>query len=87
MLEALAAGVPVVSTPVSGAAEALEPLPDGRRPGFVVEPGEEALAATIGRVLADPRERERMAGAARERARARFAWEDKVARWEELLVG
>ena len=29
MLEALAAGVPVVSTPVSGAADALEPLGDG----------------------------------------------------------
>lgn len=33
MLEALAAGLPVVSTPVSGAREALEPLTDGRRPG------------------------------------------------------
>ena len=85
MLEALAAGVPVVSTPVSGAAEALEPLADGRRPGLVVEPDEGAWADVLGRLLGDAEEREQMAGAARERAVARFAWEDKVARWEALL--
>ena len=36
MLEAMAAGVPVVSTPVSGAQEALRPLADGRQPGRVL---------------------------------------------------
>jgi glycosyltransferase involved in cell wall biosynthesis len=87
MLEALAAGVPVVSTPVSGAAEALEPLADGRRPGLVVEPEEGALASALGRLLGNAEERARMAAAARERAAERFAWDDKVARWEELLIG
>lgn len=37
MLEALAAGVPVVSTPVSGAAEALEPLDPGEREALLAE--------------------------------------------------
>ena len=37
MLEALAAGVPVVSTPVSGAREALEPLDSGEREAWLAE--------------------------------------------------
>jgi glycosyltransferase involved in cell wall biosynthesis len=86
MLEALGAGVPVVSTPVSGAAEALDPLEDGRRPGVIVEADEEALAAEVARLLVTPEERASMAGAARQRARTRFRWEDKVARWETLLT-
>jgi glycosyltransferase involved in cell wall biosynthesis len=87
MLEALAAGVPVVSTPVSGAAEALEPLADGRRPGLVVEPAEDPVAARVSGLLADRAARAEMGAAARERARARFAWADKLALWEEVLAG
>jgi len=87
MLEALAAGVPVVSTPVSGAAEALEPLGDGRRPGVVVEPTAEAIAASLGGLLADRAALAVMGAAARERARERFAWPDKLARWEAVLSG
>ncbi len=83
MLEALAAGVPVVSTPVSSAADALEPLGDGRRSGLIVEPAAETLV----RLLADRDAHGRMAEAARARARDRFAWEDKIDCWEALLLG
>lgn len=86
MLEALGAGVPVVSTAVSGAAEALDPLEDGRCPGVIVEGDEAALAAEVRRLLDAPAERAAMSGAARERARTRFRWEEKVARWETLLT-
>lgn len=87
MLEALAAGVPVVSTPVSGAAEALEPLPDGRRPGIVVEGDVAAVARAVAVLLERPGERTRMAEAARERARSRFAPDRMLDRWEGVLGG
>jgi len=87
MLEALAAGVPVVSTPVSSVADALEPLGDGRRPGLIVEPAAETLAEVLVRLLADRDAHGWMAEAARARACDRFAWEDKIDRWEALLLG
>jgi glycosyltransferase involved in cell wall biosynthesis len=86
MLEALAAGVPVVSTPVSGAAEALEPLPGGARPGAVVDASEPAIAARLAALLADRAALAAMGAAARERARERFAWADKLALWEKVLA-
>ena len=87
MLEALAAGVPVVSTPVSGAREALEPLADGRWPGRVVEASEQAVAAALAALLGDPAERAAMRDAARTRARERFAWPALLDRWEAVLAG
>ena len=87
MIEALAADVPVVSTPVSGAAAALVPLDDGRRPGVIVEPTEEAVAAGLSALLADGSALEAMRAAAGARARERFAWPDKLARWEAVLLG
>jgi glycosyltransferase involved in cell wall biosynthesis len=87
MLEALAAGVPVVSTPVSGAAEALEPLADGRRPGVIVQANDAAVAAALSAALADRAGLAAMSEAARTRARERFAWPDKIARWEAVLTG
>lgn len=87
MLEALAAGVPVVSTPVSGAAEALEPLADGRRPGFVVDAEVDAIVRAVAVLLDRPEERGRMADAARERARSRFAPGPMLDRWEGVLEG
>lgn len=85
MLEALAAGVPVVSTPVSGAAEALDPVDDGREPGWIVEPSPGALADAVGGLLADGALRRGMGEAGRRRARERFDWERKARAWEELL--
>lgn len=85
MLEAMAAGVPVVSTPVSGAREALGPLPDGTSPGLVV-PGEPAaIRAALGRILGDPALAADMRAAARRRMAERFAPATILAQWEELL--
>jgi len=87
MLEALACGVPVISTPVSGASTALESLADGRIPGRIVEPEPGALTAAVAELLTDRGLRERMSEAARARVRERFDWDDKLDRWEQLLTG
>jgi glycosyltransferase involved in cell wall biosynthesis len=87
MLEAMAAGVPVVSTEVSGAKEALAPLGDGRRPGFVVERAEQALAGAVAGLLADPARRAEMGAAAAEAARTRFGPDAALDRWEAVLGG
>lgn len=87
MLEALAAGVPVVSTAVSGAADALEPRPDGTAPGSIAEPRPEALAAAIDRILCDPALAASMGAAAIARVRERFAPEGVLADWERTLSG
>lgn len=80
MLEAMAAGLPVVSTDVSGAREAL----DGGA-GVVVERSEAALAEALGRLLADAALRERHGAAARLRAEGRFGAERFLDAWEALL--
>ena len=87
MLEALAAGVPVVSTDVSGAREALAP-PDSpyRAPGVVL-PSPDALVPTLSALLADDERREAMADAARRVAAERFDEERMLDDWERLLGG
>lgn len=87
MLEALAAGVPVVSTPVSGADDALEPLADGTVPGEIVDFEEDAIASALARLLRDPARRMAMADAARRRAAERFGMEAMLERWEAVLAG
>jgi len=87
MLEALAAGVPVISTPVSGADDALEPFADGSAPGEIVGFSGDAIAAALRRLLADPGRRAAMAEAARRRAAARFGMDAMLERWEALLAG
>lgn len=90
MLEALAAGVPVVSTPVSGAHEALAPAAadaGGPPPGRVVDPTPDAVAAAVREILADDALREAMGRAARERARTRFSFGTMVEAWEHVLAG
>lgn len=93
MLEALAVGTPVVSTPVSGAAEALEPedgLPGGvpdpeRVPGVVVRPEPEVLAQELESLLADPDRLAAMGRAARRAAERRFGKERMLDAWEDVL--
>lgn len=87
MLEAMAAGVPVVSTPVSGAAEALARDGEATPPGSVVEPDPATLAAEVSRILADDGLRRAMGAAAAARARARFSFEAMLDAWEHVLAG
>ncbi len=87
MLEALAAGVPVLSTPVSGADEALDPLSDGRAPGVIVGFEEEAISAALRDLLSDRERLKAMGQAARERAEERFGFEGMLDRWEAVLEG
>jgi len=87
MLESLAAGVPVVSTDVSGAREALGPDERGRVAGLVVEASTEAVAEGLGAVLSDSGRRSALAAEARRRARERFDFGRMVDAWEAVLAG
>jgi glycosyltransferase involved in cell wall biosynthesis len=70
VLEAMAAGLPIVSTPVGGIPEAVT---DGRE-GFLVPPGDvEQLAQRISRLLADGNLRREMGDRARLTAREQFS--------------
>ena len=69
VLEAMAAGLPVVASAVGGVAELVL---DGET-GVLVRPGDpEALAAALGPLLADPALRRRLGDAGRARAEAVF---------------
>lgn len=69
ILEAMAAGLPVVSTPISGIPEAIA---DGET-GILVPPGDsEALAEALERLLEDPALRCRLGRAGQERVRHDF---------------
>lgn len=69
VLEAMARGLPIVSTTLESVREAIEDGRDGR----LVPPGDvERLAAALAELLADGDLRARLGGAARERARADF---------------
>jgi glycosyltransferase involved in cell wall biosynthesis len=89
MLEAMAAGVPVVSTPVSGATEALAgPVePSGEAPGVVVEASPAAVAAATRRILAERELGRAMGEAGRERVRRRFSYPVMLDAWEHVLSG
>ena len=71
LLEAMAAGLPVVASDIAGYREVLE----GGAHGVLVPPGDpEALAAAVRRVLTTPELAERLEATGRERAE-RFRWE------------
>ena len=69
LVEAMAAGVPVVATDSGGPAEIIEP----GKSGLLVPPGESGkLGQAIGRLLSDPVLWARMAEVDRQRARSQF---------------
>ena len=86
LIEAGAAGLPVVATDVGGVAEVVR---DGAS-GFVVPPGDaSALAARVGTLLDEPEAARGMGLAGREWVRARFSSErlvdDLTALYDELM--
>jgi glycosyltransferase involved in cell wall biosynthesis len=85
MLEALAAGVPVVSTDVSGAWEALATREAGPAPGRVVGFEADELRSTLEELLADRRGLRAMGEAARRMASLRFDEDRMLTEWEHVL--
>jgi glycosyltransferase involved in cell wall biosynthesis len=81
ILEAMAAGLPVVSTNVGGIPEAVR---DGAE-GFLVEPGDiDSLADRLRRLLVDPEVAAQMGCAARARADALFSAAAVLPQLEEV---
>jgi glycosyltransferase involved in cell wall biosynthesis len=83
LLEAMAAGCPLVGTAVGG-------IPDVMihgRTGLVVEPGQPpALAAAINQVLDSPAEASRMGALARRWARRKFDWRQVARGYARVLA-
>ncbi|MGQ0608710.1 MAG: glycosyltransferase [Chloroflexota bacterium] len=81
LLEAMAAGLPVIATSVSGTRQVVE---DGRT-GILVAPGDSAaLASAMGRLAGDPRLRARLGGAGRDHVRAEFSVDRQAERHLDL---
>ena len=87
MLEAMSRGVPVISTDVSGAREALEPETNGPAPGLVTGFAPPEIASAVNSVLYDGQLLEDMGRAAKERSRERFSYERMLDGWEAVLYG
>jgi sugar transferase (PEP-CTERM/EpsH1 system associated) len=81
VIEAMAAGLPVVSTAVGGVAEVVE---DGVT-GFLTPAGDDhALATRIGELLDSPRTRQEMGRRGRDRAETLFSEQGMCTRYHEL---
>ena len=85
MLEAMARGLPVISTDVSGAREALEPGADGQAPGLVTGFAPPEIASALNSVLYDRKVLDEMGRAAERCYRERFSYERMLDGWEALF--
>jgi glycosyltransferase involved in cell wall biosynthesis len=84
LLEAMAAGVPVVATAVGGIADVVT---DGVN-GFLFRPGDiAALERLLRRLMHDPGLGVRIAAAARETVRLRFSADCVLAQLDEIYAG
>jgi glycosyltransferase involved in cell wall biosynthesis len=79
VLEALASGTPLVSTPAGGIANVID---DGRTGVIVPERDVRALAAALTDLLRDPLRRAVLGRAGRALAQTRFGWDAAAARFE-----
>jgi glycosyltransferase involved in cell wall biosynthesis len=85
LLEAMAAGRPVVATAVGGTREVLEPTPAGLAVGVLVGPDDvEGLARATTDLLIETARAAEIGAAAREAVAARFGARSMVARLERL---
>lgn len=83
VVEAMAAGLPVVASAVGGLLELVE---DGRT-GLLVAPGDpDQLTAALRRLVQQPALAAALGSAARETVRRRYAFERMVAAFEDLYV-
>ena len=81
LMEAMAAGLPVVATAVGGVPE----LVTHGRDGFVVPPGDpDSLAAALGRLIGSPEQRQAMGRDAESKASATFDVAHTVQSYVEL---
>ena len=85
MLEAMSRGLPVVSTDVSGAEDALAPDSSGNAAGLIVGFEVESLTSALERLRADRPLRDKLAQEARQRALNQFSREKMLSDWEEFL--
>ncbi|HEU4877852.1 MAG TPA: glycosyltransferase [Gemmatimonadaceae bacterium] len=85
MLEAMARRRPVVSTPVSGADDALSGDEQDPPAGVVAGFSPDAIASVIAELRDDPRRRDELAAAAQLRAETRFSIDRMLDGWEEFL--
>lgn len=82
ILEAMASGLPVVSTTIGGIPECVL---DGQT-GRLVPPGDSTrLAAALIQLLSDPQLRARWGAAGRQRVHQHFSRHSQIARWEHLM--
>ena len=78
-------GVPVVSTDVSGAMDALSTDAEGSTAGIVTSFEPQAIAEAIATLKRDPKLRGNMSRIARRRAIKQFSTEQMLSSWEEFL--
>ena len=85
MLEAMSRGLPVVSTDVSGAEDALAPDASGNAAGLIVGFDVGSLISALERLRNDQGLRDSLAQEARQRALTWFSREKMLSDWEEFL--
>jgi glycosyltransferase involved in cell wall biosynthesis len=84
MLEAMTVGLPVISTPVSGAADAIE----GDHPaGIIAKFDAHSIARALDEVWINRSRLKEMGAAAQRRAETTFSFDRMVERWEAFLAG